>query len=149
MTTTKETIKGSKHFRNCDFYAILPFRSRSTMLEKFATTGMQGAKLKYRQRIIEIYSCRLHRVFGNFTLLFYRERHGIRHIRILTVVLETGMKERLVRGNHFKCKSLPPHEPPSHARSSPTVRIRIRSIILKCVLHVHHAYCSSFDQSHS
>ena len=50
------------------------------------------------------------------------------HIRILMVVLETSMKERLLRGNHFKCKLFPPHEPPSHARSSPTVRIRIRSI---------------------
>ena len=52
----------------------------------------------------------------------------IGHIRILTVVQETSMKERLMRGNLFKCKLFPPHEPISHARSSPTVRIRIRSI---------------------
>ena len=39
------------------------------------------------------------------------------------------MKERLMQGNLFKCKSFPPHEPLSHARSSPTVRIRIRSIV--------------------
>ena len=57
-----------------------------------------------------------------------RMHYLIGHIRILTVVLETSMKERLMRGNHFKCKLFPPHEPPSHARSSPTVRIRIRSI---------------------
>ena len=50
------------------------------------------------------------------------------HIRILTVVLETSMKERLMRGNNFKCKLFPPHEPPSHACSSPTVIVRIRSI---------------------
>ena len=31
-------------------------------------------------------------------------------------------------GNHFKCKLSPPHEPPSHARSSSTVTIRIWSI---------------------
>ena len=52
----------------------------------------------------------------------------IGNIRILTAVLETSMKERMMRGNIFKCKLFPPHEPPSHARSSPTVRIRIRSI---------------------
>ena len=52
----------------------------------------------------------------------------IGHIRILTVVLETSMKERLMRENLFKCKLFPPHEPPSLARSSPTVRIRIWSI---------------------
>ena len=51
----------------------------------------------------------------------------IGHICILTVVLETSMKDRLMRGNHFKCKLFPSHEPPPHARSSPTVRIRIRS----------------------
>ena len=56
--------------------------------------------------------------------------HPIGHIRILTVVLEMSMKERLMRGNHFKCKLFAPRESPSHARSSPTVRIRIRSI--KC-----------------
>ena len=38
------------------------------------------------------------------------------------------MKERLMRGNLFKGKLFPPREPLSHARSSPTVRIRIRSI---------------------
>ena len=38
------------------------------------------------------------------------------------------MKERLMRGNLFKYKLFPPHEPPWHARSSPTVRIRIRSV---------------------
>ena len=52
----------------------------------------------------------------------------IGHICILIVVLETSMKERLMRGNHFKCKLFPPHEPPSHARSSPTMRIGIRSV---------------------
>ena len=31
-------------------------------------------------------------------------------------------------GKHFKWKLFPLYEPPSHARSSPTVRIRIRSI---------------------
>ena len=35
-----------------------------------------------------------------------------------------------MRENLFKCKLFPPHEPPSHALSSPTVRIRIRSIFL-------------------
>ena len=54
---------------------------------------------------------------------------AIGYIRILTVVLETSMKERLMRGNlSFKYKLFPPHEPPWHARSSPTVRIRIRSV---------------------
>ena len=42
------------------------------------------------------------------------------------------MKERLMRGNLFKL--FPPHEPPSHARSSPTVRIRIRSIVVVNVI---------------
>ena len=41
------------------------------------------------------------------------------------------MKEGLSWGNPFKCKLFPPHEPPSHARSSPTMRIQIRSICLK------------------
>ena len=58
-------------------------------------------------------------------------RLEIDHIRILTVVLETRMKERLMREDLFKCKLFPPHEPPSHTRSSPTVRIRIRCIVLK------------------
>ena len=53
----------------------------------------------------------------------------IGHIRILTVVQETSMKERLMRGNLLKCKLFPPREPLSHARSSPTVRIRIGSIV--------------------
>ena len=52
----------------------------------------------------------------------------IGHVRILTVVLETSKKDRLMWGNLFKRKLFPPHEPPSLARSSPTVRIRIRSI---------------------
>ena len=57
------------------------------------------------------------------------ESHAlVGHIRILTVVQETSMKERLMRGNLFTCKLFPPHEPLSHARSSPTVRIRIMSI---------------------
>ena len=38
------------------------------------------------------------------------------------------MKERLMWENLFKCKLFPPHEPPSYARSSPTMRIQIRSI---------------------
>ena len=52
----------------------------------------------------------------------------IGHIRILTVVLETSLKERLMRGKLFKCKLFPPREPPSHARSSVMVTIRVRSI---------------------
>ena len=32
-----------------------------------------------------------------------------------------------MRGNLFRCKLFYPHEPPLHARSSPTVGIRIRS----------------------
>ena len=61
---------------------------------------------------------------------FLTANKAIGHIRILTVVLETRMKEKLMRRNHFKCKLFPPHEPLSHARSSPTVKIRIRSIVL-------------------
>ena len=57
------------------------------------------------------------------------DKRRIGHIRILTVALETSLKERLMRGNLFKCKLFPPREPLSHARSSPTVRIRIRSVV--------------------
>ena len=55
----------------------------------------------------------------------------IGHVRILTVILETSIEERLMRRNLFECKLFPLHEPPSHARSSPTVRIRIRSKLVK------------------
>ena len=41
----------------------------------------------------------------------------------------TNMQQRLMRGNLFEFKLYsPPHEPPLYARSSPAVRIRIRSI---------------------
>ena len=35
------------------------------------------------------------------------------------------MKWRLLRGNLFICKCIPPQEPPLHARSSSIPRIRI------------------------
>ena len=59
---------------------------------------------------------------------FVLRESGIGHIHILTVVLEMSMKERLMQGHLFKCKLFSPHEPPSYAHSSPTMRIRIRSI---------------------
>ena len=38
------------------------------------------------------------------------------------------MKWRLLRGNLFICKCIPPQEPPLHARSSSLPRIRIGPI---------------------
>ena len=38
-------------------------------------------------------------------------------------------------GESFQMQIIPPHEPPSHARSSPTVRIRIRSIECGYITH--------------
>ena len=46
IATTRRSTRGSKHLCNGDFYAILPFRSRSTMLGNYAITGMQGVTLK-------------------------------------------------------------------------------------------------------
>ena len=40
------------------------------------------------------------------------------------------MKWRLMRANLFKCKLICPHEPPFHARSNQTVRIRNWPIVM-------------------
>ena len=56
----------------------------------------------------------------------------------------TNMQPRLMRGNLFKFKRYSPHEPPLYARSSPTVRIRIRSI--QC--YAFFFFCSQFRTSH-
>ena len=83
--TARKTSLENKHLRNCDCFVIIPSCSHFTMLAKNPTTGnwnsLSAVKLNTQNLRFTVVCSKRHQnsKCGNFTLLFYRGRHGLVH----------------------------------------------------------------------